>query len=51
MCFLVWEEGFEEGNEMLEKEFLLLKKTKHIQLINLCLCFTAFSSYPTIGKE
>jgi hypothetical protein len=51
MCFKVWEEGFEDGNKMVEKRILLLEKTKHVQLIYLCLCFTTFSSYPTIGKE
>ncbi len=52
MCFKVWEEGFEDGSEMVDFFcFLLLEKTKHVQLIYLCLCFIAFSSYPTIGKE
>jgi hypothetical protein len=42
MCFWVREEGFEEGNEMVEKINKLLRGTKHLQLFYLLVFYDIF---------
>jgi len=51
MCFRVWEEGFKDGSEMVEKGIFIAWENKHVQLIYLYLCFITFSSYLTTHKE
>jgi hypothetical protein len=51
MCFRVWEEGFKDGKEMVEKGIIIVWEKKTC-IINLSmLVFIAFSSYPTTSKK